>query len=48
MPHVLNLAATGAFRPEIVTTSMIDWSDAADALLENDWTKLVVTRASSQ
>lgn len=48
IPHVLSLAATDAFRPETVTTSVVDWADAADALVENDWTKLVITRAASQ
>jgi len=31
-------------RPELVTTSVVGWSDAADALLERDWTKLVIER----
>jgi threonine dehydrogenase-like Zn-dependent dehydrogenase len=44
MPHVLELTAAGALHPEIVTTRVVDWSDAADALLENNWTKLVIIR----
>jgi alcohol dehydrogenase len=44
MPHVLDLAASGALRPELVTTSVVGWSDAADALLERGWTKLVIER----
>ena len=44
MPHVLELAATGALHPEIVTTRTVAWSDAADALLESGWTKLVFER----
>ena len=44
MPHVLDLAATGALHPELVTTSVVDWTDAADALLEGRWTKLVMQR----
>jgi hypothetical protein len=44
IPHVLELAALGALRPELVTTRAVDWTDAADALLENDWTKLAITR----
>jgi len=44
MPHVLELAASGALRPELVTTSVAAWSDAADALLERGWTKLVIER----
>lgn len=44
MPHVLELAASGALRPELVTTRTVAWADAADALLERDWTKLVIER----
>lgn len=44
MPHVLELAATGAVRPELVTSRVVDWADAAPALLERDWTKLVIVR----
>jgi alcohol dehydrogenase len=45
MPHVLALAAAGAVHPELVTSRVVDWSDAAPALLERDWTKLVIERA---
>ncbi len=44
MPHVLALAAEGALAPERVTTHAVAWADAADALLERDWTKLVIER----
>jgi threonine dehydrogenase-like Zn-dependent dehydrogenase len=44
MPHVLQLAASGALRPELVTTSVVAWADASDALLEGGWTKLVIKR----
>jgi len=44
MPHVLSLAATGALHPELVTTRTIAWQDAAEGLLERDWTKLVIER----
>jgi len=44
MPHVLELAASGALRPELVTTSVVGWSAAADALVERGWTKLVIER----
>jgi len=44
MPEVLELAERGALRPELITTRVVDWSDAVDALLERDWTKLVVAR----
>jgi threonine dehydrogenase-like Zn-dependent dehydrogenase len=44
MGHVLELAASGALHPELVTTSVVGWSDAAAALLEGGWTKLVIER----
>jgi threonine dehydrogenase-like Zn-dependent dehydrogenase len=44
MEHVLELSASGALHPELVTTRVVDWSDAAEALLELDWTKLVIER----
>lgn len=44
MPHVLELAASGALRPELVTTNVVTWSEAPEALLERGWTKLVIER----
>jgi threonine dehydrogenase-like Zn-dependent dehydrogenase len=44
MPHVLELAASGALHPELVTTSVVAWANASDALLEGGWTKLVIER----
>jgi len=44
IPHVLALAASGALRPELVTTRTVAWADAPAALLERDWTKLVIER----
>jgi alcohol dehydrogenase len=44
MPDVLALADAGALHPELVTTRVVPWVDAADALLEGDWTKLVIER----
>ena len=44
MPHVLELAARGAVRPELVTSKVVDWADAASALLDGGWTKLVFER----
>ncbi len=44
MPHVLELAHTGALHPEQVTSRVVGWSDAAAALAEGDWTKLVFER----
>jgi len=44
MPNVLALTASGALHPELVTTAVVPWSQAPDALLERGWTKLVITR----
>jgi threonine dehydrogenase-like Zn-dependent dehydrogenase len=44
IPHVLELAASGALHPEKVTSSVVGWSDAAAALAEGGWTKLVIER----
>ena len=44
IPHVLELAATGALHPETVTTRVVPWADAVPALLEPGWTKLVIER----
>jgi alcohol dehydrogenase len=44
MPHVLALAAAGELQPERVTTRTVGWGDAAEALLERDWIKLVIER----
>ncbi len=44
IPHVLALAASGELQPERVTTRIVGWGDAAEALLERDWTKLVIER----
>ncbi len=44
MPHVLALAAAGALHPEHVTSKVVPWPDAPDALLESGWTKLVFER----
>jgi threonine dehydrogenase-like Zn-dependent dehydrogenase len=43
--EVLELAERGAFRPELITTRVVDFSDAAEALLAGDWTKLVLERS---
>lgn len=42
-PHVLELLATGGFDPEPVTTRVVSFDDAADALTAHDYTKLVFT-----
>jgi alcohol dehydrogenase len=44
MPHVLDLAATGTLHPEVITTRVVPWHDAPEALLESGWTKLVFER----
>ncbi len=44
IPHVLDLAASGAMHPERVTSRAVSWQDASAALLERDWTKLVIER----
>ena len=44
MPHVLELAASRAIQPELVTSRVVGFADAADALLERDWCKLVIER----
>jgi alcohol dehydrogenase len=44
MPHVLELAASHALQPELVTSRVVGFADAADALLERDWCKLVIER----
>jgi alcohol dehydrogenase len=44
MPHVLALAAEGALHPEHVTSRVVPWEQAPDALLEEGWTKLVFER----
>jgi threonine dehydrogenase-like Zn-dependent dehydrogenase len=46
MPKVLELTASGALHPERVTTRVVAWADAPDALIERDWTKLVIERNS--
>jgi hypothetical protein len=44
MPHVLQLAVQGTLHPELVTTNTVTWADAADALLQPGWTKLIIER----
>jgi alcohol dehydrogenase len=44
IPHVLSLAADERLRPEQVTSRVVAWQDAAAALLERDWVKLVFSR----
>lgn len=43
LPKVLPLIATGRLKPELVTTTIVDWEDAPRAYLEKS-IKLVVTR----
>jgi alcohol dehydrogenase len=44
IPGVLELAASGRFKPETVTSTVVAWDDAIDALVGGGWTKLVVER----
>jgi hypothetical protein len=44
IPDALQGIASGALDPTVVTTRVVDWDDATDALLAHDWTKLVFTR----
>ncbi len=44
IPHVLQLAADQKVRPERVTSREVEWDDAAAALVERDWVKLVFRR----
>ncbi len=44
MEHVIELAAAGAIAPERIISHTVAWDDAADALAEGGWTKLVVER----
>ncbi len=44
MSEVLRLAERGVLHPELITTRVVDWSEAAEALIERDWTKLIIGR----
>jgi alcohol dehydrogenase len=44
MPQVLELAAAGRLRPERVTSGVVAWAYAQEALVQRNWTKLVLTR----
>jgi len=44
IPHVLALAAAGELAPERVTSAVVPWEEAAEALAQADWTKLVIER----
>jgi hypothetical protein len=43
IPEILELAAAGDLHPELVTSKVVAWDDAAEAVGELE-TKLVVTR----
>lgn len=45
IPRVLDLASSGRLHPEQVTSRVVDWDDAAAALAERDWVKLVFSRS---
>ena len=44
IPHVLELAGSGALHPERVTSLTVPWEQAPEALAEGGWTKLVIER----
>ena len=44
MPEVLSLAADHELHPERVTTRVVGWDDAPEALAARDWIKLVIER----
>jgi hypothetical protein len=44
IPDALHPIVAGELDPTVVTTRVVDWEDAAEALLTHDWTKLVVRR----
>jgi threonine dehydrogenase-like Zn-dependent dehydrogenase len=44
IPRVLELASTSTFRPEVVTTRVVPFGQAAEALCGPGWTKLVFER----
>lgn len=47
MPRMLELIASGALHPELVTTRVVDWAEAAPALSQPDWTKLVTAQSGA-
>ena len=46
IPHALHSIEAGGFDPTVVTTLVVDWADAAGALVERGWNKLVLTRGA--
>ena len=47
LPEVVDLVASGRLRPELVTTTVIDWDDAPTRYLERS-IKLVVDRTGGR
>ena len=45
IPPILALVAEGRLRPEVVTSNVVSWDDASDALLESE-RKLIIERPS--
>jgi alcohol dehydrogenase len=45
IPDALHSIESGGFDPTVVTTKVVDWADAPEALIERGWNKLVFTRA---
>jgi alcohol dehydrogenase len=44
IPKVLDLIASGRLRPEVVTSRVVTWDEAPDAILAGHETKLIVAR----
>jgi alcohol dehydrogenase len=44
IPEVLELVRKQLFAPELVTTRVVAWADAPQALIEGGWTKLIFER----
>jgi alcohol dehydrogenase len=44
IPEVLALIQEAVFRPELVTSRVVAWEDAPQALAEGKWTKLIFER----
>jgi threonine dehydrogenase-like Zn-dependent dehydrogenase len=48
IPDALDPIVDGSLDPTLVTSHVVDWSDAAEALLAHDWTKLVFRRDATR
>lgn len=48
IPDALEMIVTGGLDPTVVTTRVVDWADAAEALLSHDYNKLIFKRPGIQ